>query len=86
MFRGCTSLVTPPELPATTLANYCYSKMFNNCTSLKYIKCLATNIGNNTYGWVQNINDNGVFVKNSEATSWSRGISGIPEGWEEIDD
>ena len=34
LFFGCTSLVTPPELPATSLANYCYSNMFGNCTSL----------------------------------------------------
>jgi hypothetical protein len=34
MFDGCTSLVTAPELPATTLADYCYQQMFYNCTSL----------------------------------------------------
>lgn len=34
MFYGCTSLITAPELPATTLANYCYYEMFYNCTSL----------------------------------------------------
>ena len=35
MFRGCTSLTTPPELPATTLAQGCYQSMFTDCTSLK---------------------------------------------------
>ena len=34
MFNGCTSLVTAPELPATTLVTACYSNMFNGCTSL----------------------------------------------------
>lgn len=34
MFQGCTSLTTPPELPATTLADYCYYFMFAGCTSL----------------------------------------------------
>ena len=34
MFRGCTSLIAPPKLPATTLANYCYQNMFRGCTSL----------------------------------------------------
>ena len=34
MFRDCTSLTTAPELPATTLANSCYSSMFRGCTSL----------------------------------------------------
>lgn len=33
-FYGCTNLVTPPELPATTLANACYTQMFSNCSSL----------------------------------------------------
>lgn len=34
MFNGCTSLTTPPKLPAMTLANRCYYNMFNGCTSL----------------------------------------------------
>ena len=35
MFAGCTSLTTAPELPATTLADYCYMSMFQGCTKLK---------------------------------------------------
>ena len=35
MFKGCTSLTTPPAaLPATTLAIDCYNSMFYGCTSL----------------------------------------------------
>ena len=34
MFKGCTSLVTAPELPATTVASSCYYQMFYGCTSL----------------------------------------------------
>ena len=34
MFWACTSLTTPPELPATTLAPTCYRNMFQNCSSL----------------------------------------------------
>ena len=34
MFRGCTSLLTAPVLPATTLSNGCYRSMFHNCVSL----------------------------------------------------
>lgn len=34
MFYNCTSLVTAPKLPATTLTTYCYSYMFRSCTSL----------------------------------------------------
>ena len=34
MFYGCTSLTTPPTLPATSLTEWCYENMFLNCTSL----------------------------------------------------
>jgi hypothetical protein len=34
MFYGCASLTTAPQLPATTLAEWCYTLMFNFCTSL----------------------------------------------------
>ena len=34
MFASCTSLTTPPSLPATTLVYNCYSGMFASCTSL----------------------------------------------------
>ena len=34
MFNKCTSLTDgPQELPATTLAKYCYNNMFYGCTS-----------------------------------------------------
>ena len=34
MFKGCTGLMSAPELPATTLANFCYGYMFRGCTGL----------------------------------------------------
>ena len=34
LFANCTSLITAPELPATTLTNWCYAYMFVGCTSL----------------------------------------------------
>ncbi|MGM9777095.1 MAG: fimbrillin family protein [Prevotella sp.] len=34
LFSGCTALTTAPELPATTLADYCYYGMFTDCSSL----------------------------------------------------
>lgn len=34
MFSNCTSLVSTPELPATTLAERCYYSMFAGCTGL----------------------------------------------------
>ena len=34
LFSGCSNLTTAPNLPATTLAEYCYYYMFKDCTSL----------------------------------------------------
>lgn len=34
LFMDCTSLTTPPELPATTLGNQCYNSMFYWCSNL----------------------------------------------------
>ena len=34
LFDGCSVLTSAPELPATKLADYCYSFMFYDCTSL----------------------------------------------------
>ena len=34
LFKDCASLTTAPELPATTLADYCYKSMFSNCAGL----------------------------------------------------
>ena len=83
MFAGCTSLTTAPELPATTLASRCYQGMFYNCTSLIYIKCLATDISADicTDFWVNGVASTGTFVKAASMSSWTTGISGIPDGW-----
>lgn len=34
LFKGCSQLTAAPDLPATTLAGYCYYYMFSDCTSL----------------------------------------------------
>lgn len=34
LFKECASLTTAPELPATTLADYCYKTMFYHCAGL----------------------------------------------------
>ena len=50
MFRDCTSLHQAPALPATTLANNCYSYMFDGCTSLIQVPALpATTLANWCY-------------------------------------
>lgn len=91
MFSGCTSLTTAPELRATTipyytgeLGNYigAYDGMFTNCTSLNYVKCLATTNtdGVATHSWLDNVSSAGTFIKAAN-TNWTSGTSGIPSGW-----
>lgn len=92
MFQDCTSLTKSPILPATTIPRGRYSLagayayMFNGCTSLSSITCLATNgIGGSdnepTRIWVEGVSPNGIFYKSPNATNWTRGDYGIPNGW-----
>ena len=82
MFSYLSRITTAPELPAATLTDYCYRYMFYRCTSLNYIKCLATDISatNCTNYWVSNVASTGTFVKDAN-TTWTTGNSGIPSGW-----
>ena len=50
LFKGCTALITSPELPAMTLASECYYYMFSDCTSLTQAPSLpATTLADNCY-------------------------------------
>lgn len=82
MFKGCTALETAPVLISTRIPEYGYSSMFQNCSSLKYIKCLGTDItwSGATSGWVSGVGNSGTFVQAS-GVSWGTGVSGIPTGW-----
>ena len=85
MFYGCESLVTAPVLPATTLPTYCYYAMFDGCTNLNNITMLATKKQDSSLQyWVQGVSPTGIFYKNPnmDISNFSRGINGIPEGWE----
>lgn len=51
MFLDCTSLITAPELPATTLEVNCYYSMFDGCTALTAAPELpATTLAGYCYG------------------------------------
>ena len=82
MFEGCTSLTTAPELPATTLADSCYSYMFYNCTNLNYVKAMFTDTSlyYPLMSWLEGVSPTGTFVKNSAAT-WDNTAANIPSGW-----
>ena len=86
MFQNCTKLIRAPELPAATLANYCYYEMFKGCRALNYVKCLATDISASgcTTGWLGNVQQAGDFYTQA-ATNWLRNEDGIPAGWTRYD-
>ena len=92
LFEGA-AFTTAPVLPATTLVNECYRFMFNSCTNLNLITCLAENPNNGSFtpNWVTGVPSGGIFVKNSvtwtpnasgsNSTKWPKGNGGIPNGW-----
>ena len=50
LFKDCAVLTSAPELPATTLADFCYHSMFDGCTSLTTAPELpATTLAGNCY-------------------------------------
>lgn len=79
MFFGCSSLEKAPDLIAAKLEGNCYEHMFMNCTSLNYVKCLATDLGDETAtdGWMTNVPATGTFVK-APCVDWS--VKGTTEG------
>ena len=89
MFEECT-ITKSPDLLAETLVTQCYYAMFTGCTSLNYIKCMATGITASQckQNWVAGVAPSGTFVKDASVstTTWSRGASGIPNGWLIYDD
>ncbi len=86
MFSGCKLLQTAPDLNAPNLVDYCYYAMFRDCSSLKTIKCLATNITADSCleDWVEGVASSGKFTKKT-GTVWPVGTSGIPAGWDVIE-
>ena len=85
MFLNCINLTTAPELPATTLASYCYGQMFYGCSKLNHVEALFTtdplSVSDSTTDWLYGVADTGTFVKSSSATWDVSGSSGIPDGW-----
>ena len=88
MFKNCIALTIAPVLPATTLKTTCYASMFRGCSSLRYIKCLATDISADscTLGWCgdstyHQFSSSGTFVKSANMTGWTTGKDGIHSGW-----
>lgn len=84
MFNMDALMTTTPELPAQVIPTEAYYGLFNGCSSVNYIKCLATNISatNATKDWVNNVAATGTFVKDANMTGWTlNSTKGIPTGW-----
>ena len=81
MFRYCYSLVTAPDILATSVtgSNAC-GRMFSDCSSLNYVKCLLTPDSALMRYWLSNVAGVGTFVK-AQGTTWEAGYHGIPSGW-----
>lgn len=87
MFEN-TAIERAPDLLVETLnANLCYQYMFNKCKGLNYVKCLATNAGDNngetyTQNWMNEVPDDATrtFVRKTGA-QWASGKNGIPSNW-----
>ena len=83
MFSGCQSLTKAPELPATTLAQYCYGGMFISCQSLKEVRISATKDASFALvQWLNNVSATGDFYCDPNATIFPKNdVSGVPRGW-----
>lgn len=88
LFMECTNLVAGPVLLAQILnKSQCYRGMFNGCSKLESIVCMATSItlDNVTAGWVSGVSATGTFTKAASMTSWTSGLNGIPSGWKVVE-
>ena len=81
MFENCRmNLNGSLVLPASVIYSNSYNRMLTNCSSINYIKALATSFNTGMNGFTSGVAKNGTFVKHPDAT-WSIGSSGIPSGW-----
>ena len=92
MFYGCTSLTKAPELPASTLASSCYSSMFHGCSRLNEMRCKipssysSSQISSYASNWLSDVSPTGTFYTNADANWPSDSPSGIPTGWNRVNE
>ena len=84
LFEGCGQIVHAHELklPATELVAECYCQMFLDCTSLKKVTMLATDVSATDCltSWLSGVANKGEFVK-AKGLELSKEELGIPAGW-----
>ena len=88
MFNRCDDIEAGPILLAAVLGVKSCMGMYNRCSKLNYIKCLATGItaSQSTSSMTNLVAATGTFVKSSQMNNWPSGKDGIPEGWQVVDD
>ena len=86
MYNGCSSLTDTGTLGFLVTAESSCDRMFQSCSHLNYIKCLATDISatNCLRNWTNGVSSTGTFIQ-AEGVEWPRGASGIPTGWVDIE-
>lgn len=92
MFKGCTSLMKAPTIPSFTtgVGDSRYNtvkELFYGCSNLNYIKAMFIQPFTNdsysyTKNWVNGVAEKGTFIANVNRTDFTRGVYGIPEGWD----
>lgn len=92
MFYGCTSLTTAPSLLAskdTGVPRGWYREIYAGCSNLSYIKMLSPiqfDYSDTTSAWsrdwVSGVAATGTFIANAKRTDFTRGVHGIPVGWD----
>lgn len=82
-FYGCTSMITGPILrPLNINQNGAYEHMFENCSSLTSITCLATSLSGAYLitDWLKGTASSGILYKNPNSTL-SYSDYNLPSGW-----
>lgn len=79
LFAGCTSLEDAPTLKGDY---WSATNLFYGCSSLSFIKDLTVGNRYKPSNWVEGVPPTGTFIANSKRTDFTRGVSGIPEGWD----
>lgn len=82
MFSGCSSLQAAPVLPASTPYIGSYQYMFNNCSLIDEVTCLATSVSSNgcITGWLNGTAASGTLYKDPNMEGWVVGTN-VPSGW-----
>ena len=88
MFYNCSALTTAPELPATTLTEYCYYEMFSDCNKMENVTMLATNVSATDclFGWLTDAGTSATSrkLKVNSVTDYNEIQSNLPSNYWQI--